>query len=230
MNNQYGMSSLVFSILMFANFSLYADSHSIKTCHMLENTKKTPHSSQMVVVQSAGGFRGIMTLCQRQGNKWSPMFQTPFKVVLGKNGIASIGNKKEGDLKTPAGVYPIGEAFGMYPLALKMDFKYITKEDKFIDDANHKLYNTWVNGSTDAKSYESMLIKPYAYGAIVNYNMNPIKAAKGSAIFIHLWSSSDSPTSGCIALEKRDLLTMLNWLDKNQHPCILINESDEPLP
>ena len=169
-----------------------------------------------------GGIKANMTLCQRQGVIWQPMSISSFKAVVGKNAVASVGGKKEGDLKTPAGLYPIGEAFGTRPLALKMDYKYITADDKFIDDVNHKYYNSWVSGSTDAKSYESMLIESYTYGAVINYNMNPTIAGAGSAIFIHLWRSSNSPTAGCIALDKKHLLRMLHWLDKNQHPYILV--------
>ena len=181
-----------------------------------------PHSSQIIVIKSLGGIQANMTLCQRTGAIWKPKFISSFKVVVGKNGIASIGEKKEGDLKTPAGLYPIGETFGTHPLALKMDYKYITADDKFIDDVNHEHYNSWVSGSTDAKSYESMLIEPYAYGAVINYNMNPTIAGAGSAIFIHLWRSSNLPTAGCIALEEKHLLAMLHWLDKAQHPYILV--------
>jgi L,D-peptidoglycan transpeptidase YkuD (ErfK/YbiS/YcfS/YnhG family) len=133
------------------------------------NAKKIPsHTAQMIVVQSLGGSKANVTLCQRQGESWRVVFNPAFRAVIGKNGIAAIGEKKEGDLKTPAGIYPIGEAFGSQPLAVKMDFKYITTDDKFIDDVNSNNYNRWVTGSTDAKSYEPMLIKPYLYGAVVN--------------------------------------------------------------
>lgn len=196
-------------------------------CRILNTStqvKKTlPYSSQIIIVKSLGGIKANMTLCQRQKNLWKPVFTPGFSVVLGKNGLALIGEKKEGDSKTPAGLYPIGEAFGTQPLALKMDYKYITADDKFIDDVNSKQYNTWVSGSTNAKSYESMLIQPYRYGAVINYNMNPTIAGNGSAIFIHLWRSPNSPTAGCIALEKKHLLMMLDWLDKRQHPYILVN-------
>jgi L,D-peptidoglycan transpeptidase YkuD (ErfK/YbiS/YcfS/YnhG family) len=196
-------------------------------CQILNTSKQVkkilPHPSQIIVVKSLGGIKANMTLCQRHGVIWKPMFTPAFSAVIGKNGIASIGKKKEGDLKTPAGLHPIGEAFGTQALALKMDYKYITADDKFIDDSNNKRYNTWVSGSTDAKSYESMLIEPYAYGAVIKYNMNPILAGKGSAIFIHLWHSPNSPTAGCIALEKKHLLMMLHWLDKAQHPYILVH-------
>jgi L,D-peptidoglycan transpeptidase YkuD (ErfK/YbiS/YcfS/YnhG family) len=218
---------VIFAILMSTNSVSMAANKAKDACQALntsEQIKKIlPYPSQIIIVKSLGGIKANMTLCQRQGVTWKSMFTPAFSAVVGKNGIAAIGKKKEGDLKTPAGLHSIGEAFGTQPLALKMDYKYITADDKFIDDINNKLYNTWVSGSTDAKSYESMLIEPYTYGAVINYNMNPTIAGKGSAIFIHLWRSPNSPTAGCIALEKKHLLMMLHWLDKAQHPYILVH-------
>lgn len=216
----------IFIILISTNSAVMAANKTNKPCQILShatNIKKIPtHTSEMVVVKSEGGIKANMTLCERQGTAWQAMAPS-FKVVLGEHGIASIGEKKEGDLKTPAGIYSISETFGSQPLALKMDYKYITADDKFIDDVNSKDYNSWVTGSTDAKSYESMLIKYYLYGAVINYNMNPTVPGAGSAIFIHLWQSPNAPTSGCIAMEKKHLLMMLHWLDKKQHPYIIIS-------
>ncbi|KTD36513.1 hypothetical protein Lnau_1497 [Legionella nautarum] len=224
-----GYKSLVLSVIFFslASTSLVAAANKLNNAcqvlHRAQQVKKIlAHSSQIVVVKSLGGMKANITLCQKQGTIWQSMFSSPFNAVIGKNGLASPGKKKEGDLKTPAGLYPIGEAFGTQPLALKMDYKYITADDKFIDDVNNKQYNSWVNGSTNAKSYESMLIEPYTFGAVVNYNMNPTIAGAGSAIFIHLWRSPNSSTNGCIALDKKQLLMMLHWLDKTQHPYIFI--------
>lgn len=216
-----------FIMLMAVNAALMAANKINNPCQILSrsiNAKKIPpHTAQMIVVKSLGGSKANVTLCQRQGAAWWTVFTPPFRAVIGKHGIASIGEKKEGDLKTPAGIYPIGEAFGSQPLALKMDFKYITTDDKFIDDVNSKDYNMWVTGSTDAKSYEPMLIKPYIYGAVVNYNMNPMIAGAGSAIFIHLWQSSHEPTAGCVAMDKKHLLMLLHWLDKKYHPHIMVS-------
>lgn len=218
---------VIFAILMSINSTAMPDNKDNDTCRVLNTSKQVkkilPNTSQIIIVKYLGGIKANMTLCQRHGAIWKPMFMPAFSAVVGKNGIASIGKKKEGDLKTPAGLHPIGEAFGTQPLALKMDYKYITADDKFIDDINSKRYNTWVSGSTDAKSYESMLIELYNYGAVINYNINPTIAGKGSAIFIHLWRSPNSPTAGCIALEKKHLLMMLHWLDKAQHPYILVH-------
>lgn len=218
--------SLIIFVLSMSTNSASGTAKAMDTCQALSTSSQVkkilPDSSQVIVVKSLGGIKANMTLCQRHGAIWQSILPS-FHAVIGKNGLALIGKKQEGDLKTPAGLYPIGEAFGTQPLAVKMDYKYITADDKFIDDVNHKHYNTWVSGLTDAKSYESMLIEPYTYGAVINYNMNPTIAGKGSAIFIHLWRSSNSPTAGCIALEKKNLLRLLHWLDKAQHPYILVH-------
>lgn len=191
----------------------------------LSAIKNTPEmTSQILLVQSLGTFKAQITICQRQDNTWRRVLAPPFPGVIGKEGIAFKGQKKEGDLKTPAGLYSIGTAFGTQPVALKMDFKYITAEDKFIDDVSSKNYNTWVTSETDAKSYERMLIPPYKLGAVINYNMKPIVPGAGSAIFMHLWRSHDKPTNGCVAMDEPHLKTILHWLDKRQHPYIYISE------
>jgi L,D-peptidoglycan transpeptidase YkuD (ErfK/YbiS/YcfS/YnhG family) len=218
---------LAFFVMGVAASSLVvAANQTIDACQVLRTSEPVKsivaHTSQIVVVRSLGGIKANMTLCQRQGTQWKPMFMPSFSAVIGKNGVAVIGEKKEGDLKTPAGLYLIGEAFGTEPLALKMDYKYITAADKFIDDVKHKDYNTWVSGVTDATSYESMLIKPYAIGVVINYNIKPTRAGAGSAIFLHLWRSANVPTAGCVAVERKHLLMMLHWLDKAQSPYILI--------
>ena len=179
-------------------------------------------SSQIIVVKALGGSKSSITACQKQGNEWRQELALSFMGIIGKGGVAHIGEKKEGDFKTPAGFYPLGDAFGTQTLALKMDYKYITLDDKFVDDVNSKHYNTWVTGVTDAKSYESMLIKPYKLGVVVNYNMNPVIAGAGSAIFMHVWKASDIPTFGCVAMDEQHLLALLHWLDKKQRPHILI--------
>lgn len=192
-------------------------------CQALTAIKTLPVSTkQVIVVEGLDGFRAKITACQRQGKAWSHVLAPSLVGTIGKHGVAPIGKKKEGDLKTPAGLYALGEAFGSQPLALKMDYKYITPEDKFIDDPNHKGYNTWINGKTDAKSYESMLIKSYKMGVVVNYNMNPVAPGAGSAIFIHIHQAPNMPSAGCITMDEPHLLALLHWLDKKQHPYIFI--------
>jgi L,D-peptidoglycan transpeptidase YkuD (ErfK/YbiS/YcfS/YnhG family) len=197
--------------------------HQNTNCQTLANLQNLPtDTEQVIVVQSLGGFKAEITACQRQSKAWHQVLGPSWVGAIGENGLASMGEKKEGDMKTPVGLYALGQAFGSQPLALKMDYKYITSEDKFIDDPNHKDYNTWVNGKTDAKSYESMLEKFYKMGVVVNYNMNPIIPGAGSAIFMHLRKAPNVSTAGCVSMDEPHLLALLKWLDKKQHPYIFI--------
>ena len=50
---------------------------------------------------------------------------------------------------------------------------------------------------------------------VLNYNMNPYKKKKGSAIFIHVASKNYEKTRGCVAIKKADLLKILKEMKKN---------------
>ena len=50
---------------------------------------------------------------------------------------------------------------------------------------------------------------------VLNYNMNPIRKNKGSAIFIHVAKNNYSKTRGCIAINKISLINVIKNLKKN---------------
>lgn len=210
-----------FAYLLITLLASCAHSGVAFRCKALTN-KLPVSSSQVLVVNASSGISAQITACQRQGLTWHQVFSPAFKGVIGKQGIALVGKKIEGDSKTPVGLYPIGEAFGTEPLALKMDYRYITADDKFVDDVKSNHYNKWVYGKTEANSYENMLIKYYKMGAVINYNMDPIVRGAGSAIFIHIWKSPSMGTEGCVAMSEQHMLSILHWLDKNQHPFVYI--------
>ena len=66
-------------------------------------------------------------------------------------------------------------------------------------------------------NYEKLYRKDNIYDLIIvlNYNMNPTIKNKGSAIFIHIAKKNYSPTNGCIALSKIELLEILNKINSN---------------
>lgn len=160
-----------------------------------------------------------------------------YDAVVGSNGIAKPHSKEEGDNLTPSGTFDLGEFFGWTPAesdpvvqSFQWDYRYIVDAkdadgmyfDKFIDDSDSPYYNTWVAGTTTAKSYEQMRITPYVYGLVINYNMYPMIPKKGSAIFLHVWSGPDGSTAGCVALDKANLIRILQWLDKTKQAQIRI--------
>lgn len=224
--NKLVLFFVVFGLVLVSLFIFWKkeDSPQILSCQKLNALSKLADTQQVLLVKSLGGIKATIAACSWNKKKgWhADVFKQPVAAVIGKKGLAALGKKKEGDLKTPSGLYPIQWTFGVQPLALKMNFRLITSDDKFIDDPSDPLYNTWVEGATKAHSYERMMHPLYKVGAVVNYNMNPTLPGAGSAIFLHIWRSEKEGTAGCIALSEQYLLHILHWLDKKQKPYIYI--------
>ena len=62
-----------------------------------------------------------------------------------------------------------------------------------------------------AHKHEKLYKKENIYDIILvlNYNMNPIKKHKGSAIFIHVSKNNYKKTEGCVAIKKINLIKLL---------------------
>ena len=140
------------------------------------------------------------------------------KCAVGKRGIGI--KKKEGDLITPKGDYKI--KFILYRKDRVKDFKtnikkiVINKRHGWCDDPKSKKYNRLIKYPFNFSS-EKMYRKDNIYDIIgvLNYNMNPIRKNKGSAIFIHVASKYLKSTKGCIAIKKNKLIKLIQNLKKN---------------
>ncbi len=84
------------------------------------------------------------------------------------------------------------------------------------DDPASKKYNKMVN-LPFRTSYERLFRKENIYDIILvlDYNMNPIKKNKGSAIFIHIAKKNYKKTEGCIAIKKIELLKIIKEIKIN---------------
>lgn len=144
-------------------------------------------------------------------------------VVIGKQGKSLA--KREGDLRTPIGTFMLGTKFGFSP---STDLSYIklTATTYCIDDVHSRYYNQIIDTATiqkpDWQSGEKMRSVPgYQSGALIIYNSQRIPG-KGSCIFLHIWKSPTQGTAGCIAMDKKNLTTVLNWLKPDKKPMISI--------
>ena len=133
------------------------------------------------------------------------------KCAIGKKGIGY--KKKEGDLITPIGKFNI--KYILYrkdrvKVFTKLKKKIIKKNMGWCDDPKSNHYNKLVKLPFNYK-HEKLFIKENIYDIILvlNYNMNPIKKNKGSAIFIHVAKKKFSPTKGCVAIKKNELKKLL---------------------
>ena len=181
-------------------------------------------STQAVHVHSLRGSTGVLDTWERSDGGWAKSM-TDIPVVIGYNGAVEAQHKREGDGRTPKGLYRLGLAFGYQPLAaMKMPYKVLTEQDVWIDDPRSEAYNTLANAKPKTGSYETMRRADglYRLGVVVEYNTRPVVAYKGSAIFLHVWRSSESVTEGCIAMAESSLRDLLLWLDQTKRPVIMI--------
>tara|TARA_Y100000389_G_C17363254_1_gene464882 strand:- start:472 stop:966 length:495 start_codon:yes stop_codon:yes gene_type:complete len=141
-----------------------------------------------------------------------------FKCCIGKNGVTR--RKKEGDYKTPTGIFKIGKLFYREDRIKKpktfLKVVKIKESMGWCDDINYpKKYNKLIKNDIKIK-HEKLKRKDHKYDLLIpiNYNVkNPITGL-GSCIFIHL-TKNYKPTAGCIALKKNDFLIMLKIINKS---------------
>jgi D-alanyl-D-alanine dipeptidase/L,D-peptidoglycan transpeptidase YkuD (ErfK/YbiS/YcfS/YnhG family) len=169
----------------------------------------------------------IHTLGKKSGG-WHTAFPG-FDGLIGEKGFAPIGEKREGDGKTPSGIFPLGTAFGYdASVATKMPYRQAADDDFWVDDVNSEDYNKWVQGEPNATSWEKMKREDdqYKYGVVIEYNTHPIVKGNGSAIFLHVWKSKE-PTSGCVSTSEEMVLKILGWLDPTKKPLVIMGTESE---
>ena len=141
-----------------------------------------------------------------------------FKCVIGQKGLTL--NKKEGDKKTPRGLFDIENLYFRKDRIKKINTKLksipIKKNMGWCDDTkNIKKYNKLIKVSKNVK-HEKMYRKDSNYDLVIpiKYNFLKPKLKKGSAIFLHI-TQNYRPTAGCIAVSKKDFLILLRLIDRN---------------
>lgn len=174
-----------------------------------------------------------------EGGQWQ---QTtgPWQVMMGKNGLAWAADfpadkwpgpvKKEGDGKSPAGVFTLGSVFGFASVAdpdLKLDYFPVTKTTLCIDDPESQFYGQMLDTSQrsekDWRSQEIMYKYPQQYqlGIIVNYNVQGQVKQGGSCIFLHVKGSNSKGTAGCTAMTVPQIKQLTLWLNPDDHPVLV---------
>ncbi len=166
---------------------------------------------------------GILYLFKKKDDKFSREIIAP--CIMGKNGITS--DKKEGDLKTPIGVFDLDFAFGINDNpGTGLDYVKLSDTMYWVDDVDSEYYNKLVDISkTDAdfNSGEHMIDYPglYDYGIAVGYNKECV-SGRGSAIFLHCKDKIKDHTCGCIAVDKAFMVEILKAINEYDKPIIAI--------
>jgi L,D-peptidoglycan transpeptidase YkuD (ErfK/YbiS/YcfS/YnhG family) len=177
-------------------------------------------TTQFVVVRYQGASKGKLTYYEKnKKGTWKKIMSCT--AYLGARGI---GKKKEGDKKTPTGLYSLGQAFGIYKNpGTKMPYVKVNRYHYWCADSGSQYYNQLIRtDKTGHRCRGEHLIDyktVYNYGIFIEYNKAG-KAGKGSAIFLHC--SRKRATGGCVAIPEKQLKKLLKQLDPTACPKILI--------
>jgi L,D-peptidoglycan transpeptidase YkuD (ErfK/YbiS/YcfS/YnhG family) len=176
-------------------------------------TCKVPSSvtAQQVVLVDGSGTTAKVTGCVRTTSGTYQAAFGPFDGRVGRSGVAAKGAKREGDGKTPSGVFPLRGGFGTAAdPGVKVHWMRVTKNDVWVDDSASKLYNTHQVLPARGRwtSAEKLYIRAYTYAQVIGYN-EARKPGLGSAIFLHL--DTGRATAGCVSLPSGPLLKVLRW-------------------
>jgi D-alanyl-D-alanine dipeptidase len=144
--------------------------------------------------------------------------------------LAAGPHKREGDGKAPAGIFPLGPAFGFASAReavwLRLPYNPLTPSTECVDDTASRHYNLIVDRgalkAADWNSSERMReIEGYRWGLVVEHNAAPPVAGLGSCIFLHVWAGPEKGTAGCTAMEQPNLEALLRWLDPSKGPLLV---------
>jgi L,D-peptidoglycan transpeptidase YkuD (ErfK/YbiS/YcfS/YnhG family) len=212
------------------------------------NATRWQHARQMVVVTTGGwdDVHGQLRTFERGDDGAWREAGGARPVVIGRTGAAwGIGLhdipagdagplKREGDGRSPAGVFAIGEAFGYAATATTaLPYAAMGASDYCIDVSGSPLYNRIVDaadvgadavrGSTEPmrRDLHAGGDQRYRLGFVIEHNPKALPMA-GSCIFAHLWKSPDTATAGCTAMQAGTMQALLAWLDPKRQPVFVL--------
>ena len=201
--------------------------------------------SKQAVVAYASGWNSSnadLYLYEKNGNDWVKV-DGPIKVRLGRNGLvwgkgihkvpSGATTKKEGDGKSPAGIFHIGGAWGDAPAIQKhprLPYRKVTPQDLWVEDSKSPFYNQHkilpYVPKTEWEKKQQMKQNDSAHSLklFIAHNAPP-KATPyaGSAIFFHIWRGGGSkPTAGCTTMAKGNLKKLVARIDPDKNPVYVL--------
>ena len=204
-----------------------------------------PANSSQCIVGIADGWNTshvTLTFYEKQKGQWVSSGKS-WKGRLGKNGLVwGLGlhpnpkgpaTKQEGDMRSPAGVFDLGGAWG-YDKAIKknakLPYRQITTRDLWVEDPQSPSYNRNVvldrEPSTPWEKKQQMKQNDYPQSLklFISHNAPPrVVPNAGSSIFFHIWRGEGSrATAGCTTMPESQLRPLIARIDPARRPVYVL--------
>ncbi len=153
----------------------------------------------------------------RRSQGWLRAGNLAVPVALGRTGVKA--DKREGDGGTPRGAFrPVWlwwRADRLPRPRTLLPARRIGPADAWCEDPTDRRYNRPFQRSANDPG-DRLRRDDAVYDILVeiDHNTRPRIANRGSAVFIHLARPDFAPTSGCIALRRRDLEALLTRMSR----------------
>lgn len=204
-----------------------------------------PNDCAQCLVGRASGWDAssvTLRLYEKSGGRWQPVGQ-PWDGRLGKSGLvwglglhpvsAGMPVKREGDKRTPAGVFGIGGAWGYADDVARnprLPYVKISSRDLWVEDPGSASYNRHVHLDSEPatpweKKQQMKQDDPaHSLKLFIAHNAgSSVKPGAGSSIFFHIWRGGGSkPSAGCTTMSEANLRALIAALDPAKNPLYVI--------
>lgn len=200
-------------------------------------------AQQLLLVRAPSWFSASGTLQRYEREKTSAWRATGgvVHVSLGRHGMAwgrglhqsgKVGPlKREGDGRSPAGVFALKSAFGSAEAlpsgARGFPYQQATPSTYCVEDTRSSHYNEIID-ATELKPVAWQRWSPlrrsdglFRWAVVVRQNSPGAMIGAGSCVFLHIWRGERQPTSGCTAMPPEAIEAILRWLDPKAEPVLV---------
>lgn len=202
--------------------------------------------AQQVIVVTAPSWKsteGTLATYEKRGGSWR-VVKPEMRTQLGYGGMVRGDKRRQGTGTTPTGVYEVLSGFGRKAdPGTDLDYIKVDRNDAWTYNPKvPSTYNVFQDADRSWKSYGGYVEElwdmgyQYDYVAVLDYNLpegpirtgakgvrrssNPPDTRRGGGIFLHV--DNGKRTAGCIAVKKKQMREIMQWLDPDKDPVIVI--------
>lgn len=178
-----------------------------------------PEQILVCLVERAHWWNARVYGFEKKDDSWRIALRAE-QAMVGRHGVTK--HKKEGDLKSPEGMFALRRCFGLLDEKINIPYRKATHRDVWVDDTASPLYNEWaIADDIGGASCEILKRAVYEKAVVVEYNTAPVVKGAGSAIFIHSYVHFGVGTAGCTAVSERCMSQLFEWLNIKKHPVLI---------
>ena len=215
-----------------------------------------PRESTQAIIGIADDWNSshvTLTMVEKNAaGKWVRVLG-PYAGRLGRNGcVWGLGQhstpsgattKREGDGRSPAGIYSLGGLWVNNPTPVQHDpaipYVQVGPNDLWVSDPRTpRLYNRHLRldhpATTAWEKREQMRQNDYPHSIklLVHHNtpesVGTPRVGAGSSIFMHIWRRDGAaPTAGCTSMDEQVLRRFIARLRADRHPVYILLPRDE---